>query len=113
MHGARRSLFFEDRCTFFVGHDGALEFAEGESLFGRDLDLADDVFAFVVELVGLGGDGGVVAGEVLVNADGVGNFIDDKAGWKSDDVGVVPAASGSQVDGQGAGLVVERLDEGA
>jgi hypothetical protein len=62
----------EDGGAFFVGEDGAFEFAEGCGFFGGDLYLADDVVALVVEEVALGGDGGVVGGEIDVDIDGVG-----------------------------------------
>src|SRR6266567_4999629 len=113
MHRADCLLLFEDGGTFFVGHDRALEFAKGRSLVSGDLDLADNVFALVVELVGFGRDGGVVAGEVLVDTDGIGHFIDDESRREGNVVAVVPAAGGAEVDGESARLVVKRLHEGA
>ncbi|MGA2169768.1 MAG: hypothetical protein ABSG62_16305 [Terracidiphilus sp.] len=100
-------LLFEDGGAFFVGEDGAFKLAEGGSLVGWNLDLADDVFALVVEVVVLCRDGGVVAGEIDIDVNGVGGFIDDVTGGNGDVVGIVPAAGGGEVDGDGAGLVVE------
>jgi len=47
-------LFLEDGGVFFVGEDGGLEEAEVGGFGGRKLDLADDIFAFVVEEVAFG-----------------------------------------------------------
>jgi hypothetical protein len=57
-----------------------------------------------VELVALGGDGGVVGGEIDVDVDGVGGFIDDVAGREGDVEAVAPAAGGVKVDGTVRGL---------
>jgi hypothetical protein len=100
-------LLLQDGVAFFVGEDGAFKMAEGGGFEGGKFDLADDVFALVVKDVALGGDGGVIAGEVEVDVYGVGGFIDDVAGGEGDVEGVAPAAGGVEVDGDGAGLVVE------
>jgi hypothetical protein len=72
--------FFWDGGDFFVGEDGAFQFAERGRLVGWSLDLADDVFALVVEEVVLGLDGGVVAGEIDIDVNGAGGFIYEVTG---------------------------------
>ena len=84
--------------------------AEVGGFGGWNLNLADDVFALVVEEIALGGDGGVIAGEVEIDIDGVGGFIDDVAGREGDVEAIAPAASGVEVDGIDARLVVEGQD---
>src|SRR5579862_3336343 len=106
--GTAYLLLFEDGGAFFVGEDGGFELAEIGGFFCRDFDLADDEFALVVERTGLGGDGGVVGGEVHVDGDGVGGFIDGVAGGQGDVEAVAPVACGAELDGEGAGLVVKR-----
>jgi len=58
--------------------------AEVGGFVGGELDLADYQFALVVKLVVLGGDGGVVGGEIGIDIDGVGGFIDYIAGRQGD-----------------------------
>ena len=91
----------------------AFEVAEVGGFGSGKLDLADDVFALVVEQAALGGDGGVVAGEVEVDVDGVGGLIDDVAGGEGDVEAVAPVAGGAEIDGDGARLVVEGPASGA
>ncbi len=88
---------------FFVAQDDAFEIAEGIGLIGRNLHLADDVFAFAVKQVGLGGYRGAIAGERHVDFHGVGNFIDSIAGGNGDIEAVMPVAGGIQVNGEGYG----------
>jgi len=88
-------LLFQDGGAFFVGEDGAFEFAERRSLVGWNFDLADNIFALVVEAVVLSGEGGVVAGEVHVDVDGVGGLIYDVTGRQRDVEGVVPMTGGA------------------
>ena len=101
-------LLLQDGCSFLVHQDGAFEFAEVVGAVGGKLDLLEDQFAFVVELIAFCGDGGVVAGEVEIEIDWVGSFIDDVAGRQGDIEAVAPAAGCFEVDGNGARLVVER-----
>ncbi len=65
---------------------------------GRNLDLADCVFAVIVEDVSLCSDSGVIAGKVKVDVDGVGGFIHDVAGRNCDVERVVPTAGMSDLD---------------
>src|ERR1019366_5422914 len=102
-----RLLLFEHCSSLFVGEDSHLKLAEVGSFFRGDLDLANDVFAFVVEQVALRGNGGAVAGEIHVEVDGVGSFIDGVAVRQGDVEAVAPAAGRAQVDGNSARLVVK------
>ena len=68
-------LFLQDGRPSFVGKDHALELSKVRGLGCRDLHLANYIFAFVMQLVCLGRDGGVVAGEVHINVHGVGRFV--------------------------------------
>ena len=106
-------LFLEDGCVLFVGEDGRLEAAEIGGFCGWNLDLADHIFAFVVEEIAFGQDFGVITREVEVEVDWVWSFIDDVAGWDDDVETVAPAACGLEVDGIDAGLVVEGPGIGA
>lgn len=92
--GRRRRglLLFKDGYASFVGEDGVFEAAEVGGPGGRDLDLADDVLALVVEETAFDRGRGVIAGEVEVDVGGVGEFIDDVTGRKGD-VELKPATS--------------------
>src|SRR6185503_6123538 len=100
-------LLLEDCGSLFVAEDCVLEFAEVGGLVGWNLDLTDDVFAFVVELVAFRSDGGVIAGEIGIDSNGVGRFVDHIAGREGNVEAVAPAPGRIQVDGDGARLVVE------
>ena len=100
-------LLLEHRGSLLVHQDGAFELAEIRSARGGQLDLTNDEFALVVELVAFGRDVRVIAGEVEIEVDGVGSLIHDIACRKCDVEAVVPAAGRAQVDGHGARLVVE------
>ena len=106
-------MLFEHGDALFVGEDGALELAERGGFGGRDFHLAHDVFALIVENAAVGGDLGVIAGEVEVDIHRIGSFIDDVTGRNGDVEAGMPAACGPKVDGIDARLVVELQGIGA
>src|SRR6266536_2567385 len=103
-----RSLLFLEHCgSLFVSENRALKLAEIGRLVRRNLDLADDVFALVVELVALCGDGGVIAGKTRVNVDGVWGLVDHVSIRQRDVKTITPEPSGTEIDWHRAGLVVK------
>lgn len=87
-------LFFQNGGAFFVGEDGAFKAAKVGGFGGWNLDLADGIFAFVVEEVAFGGDRRVIAGKVEVEIDWVGSFIDYVTGRQGDIEAIAPTAGG-------------------
>lgn len=55
-NGLLNLLFFEDGSAFLVGEDGAFETTEIGGLFGGNLNLTDNEFALVMEVVVFGRD---------------------------------------------------------
>src|SRR6185503_2483687 len=100
-------LLLEDCGSLFVAEDCVLEFAEVGGLVWRNLDLTDDVFAFVVELVVFRSDGGVIAGEIGIDSNGVRSFVDDVARRQGDVEAVTPPPGRCEIDGDSARLIVE------
>jgi hypothetical protein len=94
LQNADRLLLLEDGGVLFVGENDRLKMAEFGGFGGRNLHLADDVFALVVEKIAFRRNQGVVAGKVEVERDRVWSFIDSIAGRDGDVEAVAPAAGG-------------------
>ena len=106
-------MLFQYGCSLLVADDCAFEFAEVGGAGCRKLHLFDDQFALVVEPIAFSSDGGVIAGEIEIEIDGIGGFVDDITGRERDIETVAPTAGCTQIDGDRAGLVVEWNDVGA